>query len=165
MAGTLLFYNGSGKIAKLVGSTTGGFQVSISGLTASTNVIITGVVVQQGTRVSYFETLGAAIYMYPLGNRLTKIQLRGIGYDNCVKGAPTNQTQTASHQSIQDFYDFYKLRKPSSGKSGIVPVTIKLATTSFVAFLEELTTEYDSNNGLPFGMVRFTATLSAVPKD
>jgi len=71
MAGTLLFYNGSGKIAKLTGSVSGGFQIKIDGLTTTANVIITGVSLQQGVRISYFETMGASIYMYPLGNKIS----------------------------------------------------------------------------------------------
>lgn len=164
MAGTLLFYNGSGKIAKLTGSVSGGFQIKIDGLTTTANVIITGVSLQQGVRISYFETMGASIYMYPLGNKISKIQIRGIGYANCATGAANAQTQAGSNKTILEFYDKFKLKKPNSNASGIVPVVITIGSSSFTGFLEDLATNYDSNNGLPFGMVQFVASLSVVPK-
>lgn len=158
----MLFNNSVGKIAKMANAVPVSFKLRVNGLAGGsakkTNVIISGMTLNKGVRVSYFETLGNGVFMYPLGDRPGKMSIRGIGYGNC------QSSDGAGLASIIDFYEDYKLSRSGPGSSGVKPIQVSTPSKSFTAFLEEMTLDLEASKELPLDLVRFSLTLSVAPQ-
>lgn len=124
----------------------------------TTGVLITGMALTQGTRVSYFTTLSESIYIYPLGNKVSRCQITGLAFPGCSDG----QGGAEGFTNAQRIIDFYQAHKASNFENISTPISIVAPPISLSGFLEEMTLNVNGSKDL-FGVAEFTMVFSVIP--
>lgn len=158
-----LFNNSQGSAYRITGGAVGRFTGRVdleAGTTklsaASAGIIVSGIGVSQQTKVAYFSTLGDSMYIYPLGNEMSKAIITGIALPAC--GSKTD------YSNAKSLIDFYNNNKASNFKAVATPLVLSLeADIKLKGFLEGMTLEV-SNAPNEFGFAKFTLTMSIIPE-
>ena len=124
----------------------------------SAGILITGMALTQGTRVSYFTTLSESIYIYPLGNKVSRCQITGLAFPSCSDG----QGGAEGFTNAQKIIDFYQAHKASNFDNISSPIVIVAPPITLSGFLEEMTLNVNGSKDL-FGVAEFTMVFSVIP--
>jgi len=165
-----LFPRSTGAVVRIEGATPGQMaSIELTGGSAlgppeslvggNANILISSIAVSQQTRIAYFSTLGQALYIYPLGNEMSKAIVSGLALPASVCGGGARD-YTAAEKII----DFYNRNKASNFSAAIAPVILSLPPVTLKGFIEGMTLEIGSG-AADFGFARFSITMSIIPKD
>jgi hypothetical protein len=158
-----LFPRSKGAVVRIEGATPG--QIASIELTGRStlvggdaNILISAIAVSQQTRIAYFSTLGQALYIYPLGNEMSRAIVSGLALPASVCG-DGNRDYTAAEKII----NFYNNNKASNFSAVTNPITLSLPPVTLKGFIEGMTLEV-SAGALDFGFAKFSITMSIIPK-
>lgn len=159
-----LFPRSTGAVVRIEGATPGQMaSIELTGNSAlvggDANVLISSIAVSQQTRIAYFSTLGKALYIYPLGNEMSKAIVSGLALPASVCGGGTRD-YTAAEKII----NFYNNNKASNFQAVTSPVTLSLPPVTLKGFIEGMTLEIGSG-AADFGFAKFSITMSIIPKE
>lgn len=159
-----LFAHPSGAVA-LIQSTTPG-RMSNMDVRASSDlvggdadILITGIALSQQAKVAYFSTLGDSLYIYPLGNEISKCIVTGLA----LPASSCNVGTARDYSSAQKVIDFYDANKASNFEAVANPITLSIPPISLSGFIESMSLEIGSS-AAEFGFAKFTITMSIIPK-
>lgn len=168
----LIFQHPTGAVAFIAGAVHGqmaSIDLSASGGTnvgpgsndlvgGSVDILISGVAVSQQVKVAYFSTLGDALYIYPLGNEMSKAVITGMALP-----ASVCSSSSRDYSAAQRVIDFYNANKASNFSAVSNAVTLNIPPISLRGFIEGMTLEI-GNSPAEFGFAKFTITMSIIPK-
>jgi hypothetical protein len=127
----------------------------------SANILITGMALTQGARVSYFTTLSESIYIYPLGNKISRCQITGLAFPDC--SSTTEASSNSGYDGAKRIIDFYQANKASNFQNISSPIVITAPPISLSGFLEDMTLNINGSKDL-FGVAEFTLVFSVIPE-
>lgn len=122
----------------------------------SADVLISSVAVSQSVRVAYFSTLGDSLYIYPLGNEMSKAIVTGLALP------ASTCSGNRDYSAAQTIMDFYNSNKASNFSAIQTPVKIQITPVVLEGFVEGMTLEI-SNVPNEFGFAKFSITMSVIP--
>ncbi len=159
-----LFPRSTGAVVRIESATPGQMaSIELTGNSAlvggDANVLISSIAVSQQTRLAYFSTLGKALYIYPLGNEMSKAIVSGLALPASVCGGGARD-YTAAEKII----NFYNNNKASNFQAVTSPVTLSLPPVTLKGFIEGMTLEIGSG-AADFGFAKFSITMSIIPKE
>jgi len=151
---------GAVKVSSGTSGTLVGLEVTgSSGELSQTGILITGMALTQGTRVSYFTTLSESIYIYPLGNKISRCQITGVAFPAC---STDGNAGGSGFENAQKIIDFYEANKASKFENITNPIQIVAPPISLSGFLEEMTLNVNGYRNM-FGAAEFTMVFSIIP--
>lgn len=159
----LFFKHPAGAVARVSGAAHGMLAgIEMSGgsgklVNGNVDILITGIAVSQQVKVAYFSTLGDSMYIYPLGNEMSKAIVTGMAI-------PASQCMASGrdYSAAQKIIDFYEKNKASSFKAVSTPVTLHIPPVALKGFIESMTLEVGSAPN-EFGFAKFTINMSVIP--
>ena len=119
------------------------------------NILITSLGLSQSVKMLYFNTLGENIYIYPLGNDISKCILSGMAVpsSNCKLGN--------KYDGAKKLITYYEKHRASNFKNVQAPVTITFEPVSLTGFIDGMSMEISSDIN-SFGFVKFSITLAII---
>jgi hypothetical protein len=162
----LIFAHPTGAVAHLSGALHASMaNIEMSGAKGSlvggdVNILITGLAVSQQVKVAYFSTLGDALYIYPLGNEMSKAVITGMALPASVC---TSKGSARNYSAVEKIVNFYNDHKASSFSAVSTPVKIVIPPVTLNGFVESMTLEIGSAPA-EFGFAKFTINMSVIPK-
>lgn len=162
----LIFGHPSGAVVHLSGANHGKMQcIDIEGkgsklAQGDIDILITSIGLSQQVKVAYFSTLGDAMYIYPLGNEMSKAVVSGMALPASICSANGTRDYSAAKKLI----DFYDSNKASNFNAVSTPVKLHIPPiASLEGFIEGMSLEIGSG-AADFGFAKFTLNLSIIPK-
>lgn len=121
------------------------------------NILITSLGLSQSVKMLYFNTLGDNIYIYPLGNDVSKCIISGMAVpsSNCASGN--------TYDGAQKLITYYEKHRASNFKNVQAPITITFDPVSLTGFIDGMSMEISSDIS-SFGFVKFSITLAIIPE-
>jgi hypothetical protein len=157
-----LFARSTGAVVHIDGATPGQMSnIELTGKAAlvnnSVDILISSVAVSQQIKVAYFSTLGDSLYIYPLGNEMSKAIITGMALPAsvCTGG-------TRDYSAAQKVIDFYNNNKASNFSAVQTPVKLQIMPVVLEGFIEGMTLEIGSSPA-EFGFAKFSITMSIIP--
>jgi hypothetical protein len=162
----LIFAHPTGAVAHISGAVHASMaNIEVNGSSGSlvggnVNILITGLAVSQQVKVAYFSTLGDAMYIYPLGNEMSKAIITGMALpaSTCISGGGTR-----NYSAAEKIINFYDKNKASSFSAVSNPVKLVIPPVTLSGFIESMTLEIGSAPA-EFGFAKFTINMSIIPK-
>lgn len=138
-------------------------SVSVANRNLLDNALVTGVSVALSGNYQFLHTVNNFIYFYAFGDRISTLNISGMGFIKPCAGANNNNKKT----QLQSIYDFYLTNR--AAKSITRPLDIVLAGTGggtanfkFVGYLTGMTIDIktvDSMGTVGFWNMRFEVAL------
>jgi len=153
-----IFGSNFGKMFKVPNSTPAKFA-SIDLLpdklgSSNVDILITSVGLSQSAKLAFFHTLGDSIYIYPLGNEISKCVIEGIAVNSC---------DTNEYSAAKKIIDFYEKHRASNFRNIANPVTLTISPiNNLVGFVDGMTMQINSS-GNEFGFAKFSISMSVIP--
>jgi len=121
------------------------------------NVLITSVAVSQAVKMAYFPTIGDSLYVYPLGNDISRCQITRLALpvSACSGGG-------GGYTSADKIMKFYEKNRASSFSRLAKPVKLVMPPVSLEGFIEGMDAQVSADSGT-FGFVRFSLRMSIIP--
>jgi hypothetical protein len=130
-------------------------------------LLVTGVAISQGVRISYFTTLSESIYVYPLGNKVGKCMVTGLALPGCSTASASDTAPTSAaldeYTNLKKLMDFYERHKASNFRNIENPIKITIGSVVISGFLEDIQVNI-TNEAQIFGAATFNITLSVLPE-
>lgn len=161
----LIFGHPSGAVAHISGANHGKMScIELEGSSKLANgdidILITGIAVSQQVKVAYFSTLGDAMYVYPLGNEMSKAVVSGMALPASI----CTSTGTRDYGAAKKLIDFYDKNKASNFNAVARPIKLHIPPVPpLEGFIEGMSLEIGSG-AADFGFAKFTINLSIIPK-
>lgn len=161
-----LFKHPSGAVALIESSTPGRMSnIEVRGSSSAlvngdADVLITGIGLSQQAKIAYFSTLGDSLYIYPLGNEISKCIITGMALPASIcNSQPSNR----DYSSAKKIIDFYNANKASNFEAVANPITLSIPPISLSGFIESMSLEIGSGSA-EFGFAKFSINMSIIPK-
>lgn len=124
----------------------------------SAEVLISGIALSQQAKVAYFSTLGDSLYIYPLGNEISKCVITGMAL-------PTSACSSAQrdYSAADKIIKFYNQNKASNFEAVANPIKLIIPPISLSGFIESMTLEIGSS-AADFGFAKFSINMSIIPE-
>jgi hypothetical protein len=122
------------------------------------NILITSLALSQSVKMAYFPTIGDSLYIYPLGNDISKCQLAGMALPVSVCEDSAGGGYTAAEKILK----LYEDNRASSFDRLSEPVKLVLPPVTLEGFIDGMTAQISSDPAT-FGFVKFTLTMSIIP--
>jgi hypothetical protein len=156
-----IFGSRFGKVFKVKGSTAGRFSpIDFNPKLAEDNIdiLITSVGLSQSTKLALFHTLSDSIYIYPLGNEISKCIVEGLA----VNSEDCNATK-GQYTAAKKIIDFYEKHRASNFKNIANPVKLSIPPIdNLTGFIDGMTLHIGSSDR-EFGYAKFSITMSIIP--
>lgn len=123
---------------------------------AEVNILITSLGLSQSVKMLYFNTLGDNIYIYPLGNDISKCIISGMAVPN------TNCGSGNKYDGADKLIKYYETHRASNFKNVQAPIKVTFDPISLTGFIDGMSMEISSDIS-SFGFVKFSITLAIIP--
>lgn len=156
-----IFGSRFGKVFKVKGSAPGrlspiDFNPKLAG--DNVDILITSIGLSQSTKLAFFHTLSDSIYIYPLGNEISKCVIEGLAVNSADCDSATGEYTAA--KKIIDFYEKYRA---SNFKNIASPVKLSIPPIdNLTGFIDGMTLQIGSGDR-DFGYAKFSITMSIIP--
>ena len=159
-----LFARPKGAVALIKGAgqgTISSLDITAKGqslLNQDADILITSLALSQSVKMAYFPTIGDSLYIYPLGNDISKCQLAGMAL-------PTSACENSpggGYTAAEKILNFYEDNRASNFERLTEPVKLVLPPVTLEGFIDGMTAQISSDPAT-FGFVKFTLTMSIIP--
>jgi len=121
---------------------------------SNVDILITSVGLSQSAKLAFFHTLSDSIYIYPLGNEISKCVIEGIAVNSC---------DTNEYSAAKKIIDFYENNRASNFKNISTPITLTIPPiNNLVGFIDGMTMQINAS-GNEFGFAKFSISMSVIP--
>lgn len=154
-----LFASGGGGVAYLSSTSPARLQsIALQGASAigDVDILVTGLALSQNVKIAFFSTLGESLYIYPLGNEISKCVITGLALPASSCGSASNYT------AAQKILTLYDTNKATNFANISHPLKVVMGPINLTGFIEGMTMEV-SNDPKEFGFARFSIKLSIIP--
>jgi hypothetical protein len=126
-------------------------------------MLISSVAMSQSIKMAYFPTIGDSLYIYPLGNDVSKCQISGVALPSqaCNFTGPS-RGDPRQYNSAETVLKFYEENRASSFKRLQDPVSVVMPPVTIKGFIDGMTLQI-SSDAATFGWAKFTLTLTVIP--
>lgn len=180
-----IFGSRFGKVFKVKGSTPGrlspiDFEPKLAG--DNVDILITSIGLSQSTKLAFFHTLSDSIYIYPLGNEISKCVIEGLAVNSTdcpaatATAGATSATATAgatreqagspdrgTYTAAKKIIDFYEKYRASNFRNIATPIKLSIPPiNNLTGFIDGMTLQIGSGDR-DFGYAKFSITMSIIP--
>lgn len=143
----------------------GAVQGRVSGIDIGTNfasndadILITSIGLSQSVKIAYFSTLGDSLYIYPLGNEMSKCIITGMA----LPATEACAGAIKEYSAVAKLLKFYEANRGSNFRNVSAPLTLVIPPTTLVGFIDGMTMEISSAAN-EFGFAKFSFTMAIIP--